>query len=136
MTLVSLTGLLASLSGVLMALSPLLQARRVHAVRDSSEVSAAMFIVIGGNAAVWLAHGVATSDLVLVVPNVVAVVASAVTVTVVHRHRHGPAALASATVVHVEAGSFPGGTREPAGVARVRSLAARRTLRRRSAARR
>jgi uncharacterized protein with PQ loop repeat len=126
MNLVSLTGLLASISGVVMALSPLLQARRVHAVRDSSEVSAAMFIVIGGNAAVWLAHGIATSDLVLVVPNVVAVVAASVTVAVVRRHRHGPAP-AVAVPLHAA---------EPQGAARVRRATARRSLRRRAGARR
>jgi uncharacterized protein with PQ loop repeat len=126
MDLVSLSGLLASISGVVMALSPLLQARRVHAVRDSSEVSAAMFVVIGGNAGVWLAHGVATSDLVLVVPNVVAVVAAAVTVAVVRRHRHGPAS-AAAVPLHAA---------KPEGALRVRRATAPRSLRRRAGVRR
>ena len=92
MTLGSLTGIVASCSGVLMALSPLLQARRVHAAGDSSEVSAALFFIIGANAAVWLTHAIVTSDPFLMVPNVVAITASTVTVTIVRRHRHGLAA--------------------------------------------
>lgn len=88
MTFVTLTGIAASASGVAMALSPLLQARRVRAIGDSSEVSTGLFAILMGNGAVWLLRGVVTSDPVLIVPNVVAIVAAGATLVVVRRHRH------------------------------------------------
>jgi uncharacterized protein with PQ loop repeat len=89
MSFVSLTGLLASISGVVMALSPLLQARRVVAIRDSSEVSQAFVCVLIGNACVWILHGVATADAVLVVPNLVTIGAAGATLAIVRRYRGG-----------------------------------------------
>jgi len=88
MNLASLTGLVASASGVFMALSPLLQARRIRAVGDSSEVSAGVFLMMRVNATVWLTYGLATANLVVVVPNAVALATTTFTLLVIRRHRH------------------------------------------------
>jgi len=88
MNLVSLTGLVASASGVCMALSPLLQARRVRALGDSSEVSAGVFQVMRVNASIWLTYGIVSGNAVLVVPNVVSVLTTTGTLLVIARHRH------------------------------------------------
>ncbi|HZV74362.1 MAG TPA: SemiSWEET family transporter [Conexibacter sp.] len=109
MSLVTLTGLLASISGVVMALSPLLQARRVHEIRDSSEVSQAFVCVLIGNACVWMVHGVVTSDVVIFLPNVVTLVAASVTLLVVRRYRDGGHAPTEA-----EPASEPDATGDPA----------------------
>jgi uncharacterized protein with PQ loop repeat len=89
MNLVSLTGLVASVSGVCMALSPLLQARRVRALGDSSEVSAGVFQVMRVNASIWLTYGIVSGNAVLVVPNVVGVLTTTGTLLVIARYRHG-----------------------------------------------
>lgn len=86
MELGSVTGVAACCSGVVMALSPLLQARRVRIARDSDEVSSGLFMVMRINSTLWVAHGLATGDPVLVVPNAVAFVTSAVTLTVIRRY--------------------------------------------------
>jgi uncharacterized protein with PQ loop repeat len=83
----SLLGLVAACMGVLMALSPLLQARRVRIARDSSEVSSGVFFVMRVNATAWLLYGVATANLVLVVPNVVALMTTTMTLFVLRRYR-------------------------------------------------
>jgi uncharacterized protein with PQ loop repeat len=87
MTFVSLAGLIASISGVFMALSPLLQARRVRAVGDSSEVSAGVFLMMRVNATLWLIYGLAAGNLVLIVPNAVALLTTTATLFVIRRHR-------------------------------------------------
>lgn len=97
MSAASLTGLLASISGVVMALSPLLQARRVRAIRDSSEVSQAFVCVLIGNACVWILHGVMTAQAVLVVPNAVTVLAAGWTLAIVRRYRGDGHAAGAAT---------------------------------------
>lgn len=72
-----------------MAVSPLLQARRIRALGDSSEVSAGVFAMMRINATIWLTYGAATSNLVIVVPNVVALVTTTVTLIAIKRYRHG-----------------------------------------------
>ena len=87
MTPASLLGLVAACMGVLMALSPLLQARRVRIARDSSEVSSGVFLVMRVNATAWLLYGIASANVVLVVPNVVALTTTTVTLFVLRRYR-------------------------------------------------
>ncbi len=89
MTLASLMGPVAAASGVFMAVSPLLQARRIRALGDSSEVSAGVFLTMRMNAAIWLTYGAASGNVVIVVPNVVALVTTTVTLTTIKRFRHG-----------------------------------------------
>ena len=92
MTLASLTGLVASLSGVLMALSPLLQARRIRVAGDASEVSSGVFLVMRVNASIWLTYGLVSSNLVLVVPNVVALLTTTATLLIIRRNQPAVAA--------------------------------------------
>ncbi len=96
MTLASLVGPIAAASGVCMALSPLLQARRVRALGDSSEVSAGVFQTMRTNAAIWLTYGIATGDVVIVVPNVCALVTTTATLATIKRFRRAGHAAAPA----------------------------------------
>lgn len=91
MSFESLTGVLASVMGIAMSLAPLLQARRVQRMGDSSEVSVALFLILIIGSVMWLVRGVVTADPVLIVPNVVAVAVEAVTIAVVLRFRPRPA---------------------------------------------
>jgi uncharacterized protein with PQ loop repeat len=100
MTLASLVGPVAAASGVAMALSPLLQARRVRALGDSSEVSAGVFQTMRTNASIWLTYGIAAGNVVIVVPNVCALVTTTFTLLTIKRFRH---AGAHAPVAHERA---------------------------------
>lgn len=94
MTLASLVGPVAAAMGVLMALSPLLQARRVRRAGDSTEVSSGVFLVMRVNASTWLLYGIASSNVILIVPNVVALLTTTLTLFAIRRNR--PAAPAEA----------------------------------------
>lgn len=99
MTLVSLVGPVAAASGVFMAVSPLLQARRIRALGDSSEVSAGVFQMMRVNASIWLTYGVASASAVIVLPNVVALATTTFTLLTIKRFRraaHSPPAVAPA----------------------------------------
>lgn len=87
MSFESFTGVLASVMGVVMSTAPLLQARRVHLIGDSSEVSVGFFAVLTTGSVAWLLRGVATGDPVILIPNAVAVVVEVVTLLVVLRYR-------------------------------------------------
>jgi uncharacterized protein with PQ loop repeat len=89
MALASLVGPVAAASGVVMALSPLLQARRIRALGDSSEVSAGVFHTMRMNASIWLTYGLAAGNLVIVVPNVFALATTTATLLTIKRFRHG-----------------------------------------------
>jgi len=88
MTLASLVGPVAAASGVFMALSPLLQARRIKALGESSEVSAGVFLMMRMNAAIWLTYGIASGNVVIVVPNVCALATTTLTLLTIKRFRH------------------------------------------------
>jgi uncharacterized protein with PQ loop repeat len=89
MTLASLVGPVAAASGVFMAVSPLLQARRIRALGESSEVSSGVFLTMRVNAAIWLTYGAASGNVVIVVPNVVALVTTTATLLTIKRYRNG-----------------------------------------------
>lgn len=89
MALASLVGPVAAISGVVMALSPLLQARRIRALGDSSEVSAGVFLTMRANATIWLTYGLAAGNVVIVVPNVCALATTTLTLLTIKRFRHG-----------------------------------------------
>jgi uncharacterized protein with PQ loop repeat len=87
MTLASLVGPVAAASGVFMAVSPLLQVRRIRSLGDSSEVSAGVFLMMRVNASTWLTYGIASGNVVIVIPNVVALVTTTLTVMTIKRFR-------------------------------------------------
>ena len=80
----------ASAWGVLMAVAPLLQVRRMLARHSSDDVSVGYLAVLLPGFALWVAYGIASGDLALVVPNVVAFLVGAATVVVAVRLGAGP----------------------------------------------
>jgi uncharacterized protein with PQ loop repeat len=72
---------------VLMAVAPLLQVRRMMQQHSSADVSIGYLFVLLPGFALWVAYGVASSDIALVVPNVVAIVVAAATVACALRLR-------------------------------------------------
>jgi uncharacterized protein with PQ loop repeat len=71
-----------------MALSPLLQIRTILAHRSSRSVSLAYQQVLLVGFVLWLAYGIALSNMALIVPNTVAALVSATTIAVTHRFRN------------------------------------------------
>ena len=84
-------GAIAASWGVLMALSPLLQLRRVLERRSSADISISYLVVLQVGFTLWLAYGVALRSLVIMVPNIVAVVICAATIALALRYRGGTA---------------------------------------------
>lgn len=111
--------------GVLMALSPLLQARRVQLAQDSSEVSSGVFLVMRVNASVWLLYGVATSNVFLIVPNVVALATTSFTLLAIRRNRPQPAAAPAALVRDTHMARVRGGAASVARAGRRMAFARR-----------
>lgn len=57
---------------VLMGLAPLLEIRRMLQRRSSADVSVSYLLILLPGFALWVAYGLASRDIALVVPNVVA----------------------------------------------------------------
>lgn len=72
---------------VLMALSPVLQIRAIVRRRSSRGVSIAYFGILLVGFLLWVAYGVASDMLALVVPNTVAFLVAFATVAVALRYR-------------------------------------------------
>lgn len=73
MDLESTLGAAASTGGVALGLAPLLQARVVIARRSAEGVSRGYWIVLTLAMGLWLAYGLASSDLPIIVANTVSV---------------------------------------------------------------
>jgi len=80
-------GVLAASWAMLMAVSPLLQVREMRRRRSSEGISIGYFGVLVVGFALWLAYGVASRDVPLVVPNSVALVVMTVTIVLALRQR-------------------------------------------------
>lgn len=72
---------------ILMALSPLLQIRRILQRSSSEDVSIAYFLVLLVGFSLWISYGVVRSDMVLVVPNTIAVLVTLATIGIALRYR-------------------------------------------------
>jgi len=72
---------------VLMALGPVLQIRAIVRRRSSQGVSAGYFGVLLVGFALWVAYGLASGSVVLVVPNTIAFVAALATLVATIRYR-------------------------------------------------
>jgi uncharacterized protein with PQ loop repeat len=72
---------------VLMAVAPLLQLRRMVQRHSSADVSVGYLLVLVPGFALWVAYGIASSDVALVVPNIVALIVASVTVVCALRLR-------------------------------------------------
>ena len=90
MTAETALAFIASSYGILMAISPLLQIRAIVRHQSSHGVSAAYQGVLLVGFALWFSYGIASDNWAIIVPNVVAMVISALTI-VVTRHYRVPA---------------------------------------------
>ena len=72
---------------VLMALGPILQIRAIVRQRSSRGVSIAYFGVLLVGFVLWVAYGLASETLALVIPNTIAFLAALATVVVALRYR-------------------------------------------------
>ncbi len=72
---------------VLMAVAPLLQVRRMVRRGSSADVSIGYLLILIPGFALWVAYGLASGDVALVVPNVVAFVVATATVLCAFRFR-------------------------------------------------
>ena len=70
-----------------MALGPVLQIRRIVEHRSSSGNSVSYFVILLVGFALWMAYGVAASNLALIIPNAVAAIVITATIAVTWRYR-------------------------------------------------
>ncbi|MGA8245574.1 MAG: SemiSWEET family transporter [Nocardioides sp.] len=70
--MVTLFAVAAASWAVLMAVAPLLQVRRMLRRHSSADVSIGYLLILLPGFALWVAYGIASSDIALVIPNIVA----------------------------------------------------------------
>lgn len=63
-----------------MGVAPLLQVRRMLQRHSSADVSIGYLLILLPGFALWVAYGIVSSDIALVIPNVVAFIVAAATV--------------------------------------------------------
>src|SRR5882757_6777405 len=68
----SVLAVTASSWGVLMGISPVLQIRRMLHERSSREVSLGYYAILLAGFLIWISYGIAAQNLVLIIPNTVA----------------------------------------------------------------
>ena len=83
----SALALTAATWAIAMALGPMLQIRKIVALRSSRGVSIGYFLVLLVGFVLWLAYGVAAENFALIIPNVVALLVIALTIVVALRYR-------------------------------------------------
>jgi uncharacterized protein with PQ loop repeat len=85
--LVPFLAVAASSWGVLMGISPVLQIRRMLRERSSRDVSLSYFMVLLAGFLLWISYGIAAGNMVLVIPNSVALLVGIALVCVALRLR-------------------------------------------------
>jgi uncharacterized protein with PQ loop repeat len=85
--IVSVLAVTASSWGVLMGISPVLQIRRMLRERSSREVSLGYYVILLAGFMLWISYGIAARNLVLVVPNTIALLVGFTLVAVALRLR-------------------------------------------------
>jgi len=85
--IVTALGVAAASWGVIMGVSPVLQIRRIIRRRSSEDVSLSYFGVLLTGFILWIAYGIAIGDLVLIIPNSVAICIAIGTNVVARRYR-------------------------------------------------
>jgi MtN3 and saliva related transmembrane protein len=83
----SVLAVTAATWAIAMALGPLLQIRRIVERRSSSGNSVGYFVILLVGFALWMAYGVAASNLALIIPNAVAAIVISATIAVTWRYR-------------------------------------------------
>jgi MtN3 and saliva related transmembrane protein len=66
---------------ILMGVAPLLQVRRMLQRRSSADVSIGYLLILLPGFALWVIYGLASHDIALVIPNIVAFIVATATVT-------------------------------------------------------
>jgi MtN3 and saliva related transmembrane protein len=84
---VSVLAVTASSWGVLMGISPVLQIRRMLRERSSREVSLGYYMILLAGFLLWISYGIAAQNLVLIVPNTIALLVGFTLVVVALRLR-------------------------------------------------
>jgi len=85
--LATVLGIGAASWGIVMALSPVLQIRRILDRRSSDDVSIGYFLVLLFGFTLWIAYGISIGNLILIIPNMVAVCVTVVTIVIARRFR-------------------------------------------------
>ncbi len=80
--MVTVFGIAAATWGLVMAISPGLQIRRMLVRRSSADVSVGYYVLLVPGFGLWVAYGLASSDLALVIPNAVAFAVGTATIVV------------------------------------------------------
>lgn len=75
---------------IAMALGPVLQIRKIVEHKSSHSISVGYFVVLLVGFILWLAYGIAASNIALIVPNTVAAVVIFATIVVAVRYREPP----------------------------------------------
>jgi len=83
----SVLAITAATWAIAMALGPVLQIRRIVEHRSSSGNSVSHFVILLVGFALWMAYGVAASNLALIIPNAVAAIVITATIAVTWRYR-------------------------------------------------
>ena len=83
----SALALTAATWAIAMALGPVLQIRKIIEHKNSRGISIGYFLILLVGFVLWLAYGVAASNLALIVPNAVAAVVIFATIVVAVRYR-------------------------------------------------
>ena len=84
----SILAITAATWAIAMALGPVLQIRTIIEHRSSSGNSLGYFVILLVGFALWMAYGVAASNLALIIPNAVAAVVITATIAVTWRYRN------------------------------------------------
>jgi len=88
----SILAVAAAVWGVAMGLSPTLQIRKMLQTRSSRDVSVPYFLVLDVGFLLWFAYGLASSNLTVALPNVVAFAVGTFTIlTALRLRRPAPA---------------------------------------------
>lgn len=85
--MVELFAIAAASWAVLMAVAPLLQVRRMIQRRSSEDISIGYLLILIPGFALWVAYGIASADIALVIPNVVAFLVATTTAVCAFRLR-------------------------------------------------
>ena len=85
--LANVLGIGAATWGVVMALAPVLQIRRILGRRSSDDVSIGYFLVLLFGFTLWIAYGISIGNLILIIPNTVAVSVTVLTIVIARRFR-------------------------------------------------
>lgn len=83
----SVLAVTASSWGVLMGISPVLQIRRMLRERSSREVSLGYYAILLAGFLIWISYGIAVQNMVLIIPNSIALLVGLTLVVVALRLR-------------------------------------------------